>query len=508
MKIVIVEDEAPIREGIAKILDKINPEYELVGKAGDGAAGYELVMQTNPDLVILDIQMPKMNGLSMLKKLRNEQIHCKALILSAYSDFNYAKQAIELGIENYLLKPIKIGELKRALRQIEETLDLEESQEKAFSVDGIFLGCLNGQLKPDKQFHSMTRLKYGFTVEEPAQVFLLWLGEKYEEQRQKAREFLENVGEHTVKFASIVLEADAWKVLLMVIYRSPEDDSVYHYFKKSVVPALCSNLESPVVCIWQRAEKILELPETVSQMMEEREWNLVYKKGSLLRKEEIEKLKITPFKYPVEIEDKACHALKRGDKKILPTFYKELFTYIRDVYYNPAEMKKAVIRFSWAIANEYRDIQKIDSDVRIQKILHELSEAVSWKQIEDNLITFFQIVDFDFEEEEESVSVLVQKAQQLIKKYYDQGITLEEVANKLFVSEEYLSTQFKKETGVSFSGTIRKYRIDKVKSLLLDTHLKLNQIAELAGYSDPKYMSKVFKEEVGMLPNEYRKSVH
>lgn len=138
-----------------------------------------------------------------------------------------------------------------------------------------------------------------------------------------------------------------------------------------------------------------------------------------------------------------------------------------------------------------------------------MSGAASWDQIKRSMEKFFELLDLNMQEKEElPVSVLVQKAQQMIRKYYDQGIALEEVANKLFVSEEYLSAQFKKETGVTFSETIRKLRIEKVKQLLADTHLKLNQIAELAGYSDPKYMSKVFKEEVGMLPNEFRKSVY
>ena len=96
----------------------------------------------------------------------------------------------------------------------------------------------------------------------------------------------------------------------------------------------------------------------------------------------------------------------------------------------------------------------------------------------------------------------------MIRKYYNQGITLEETARKLFVSEEYLSAQFKKQTGNTFTETVRKYRIEKVKELLVETHLKMNQIAELSGYSDPKYMSRVFKEEVGMLPTEYRKESH
>lgn len=94
------------------------------------------------------------------------------------------------------------------------------------------------------------------------------------------------------------------------------------------------------------------------------------------------------------------------------------------------------------------------------------------------------------------------------KKEYDQGITLEEMADKLFVSEEYLSSQFKKEIGVGFKEMVRTLQIERIKELLTNTKLKLNQIAELAGYSDAKYMSRVFKDEVGVLPSEFRKSAH
>ena len=96
MRIVVVEDEAPIREGMAKLLSKINPEYELVGKAADGEAGYQLIRELNPDLVIMDIRMPKMDGIAMMKKLREEKYkNVKPFILSAYSEFQYAQKAIE-----------------------------------------------------------------------------------------------------------------------------------------------------------------------------------------------------------------------------------------------------------------------------------------------------------------------------------------------------------------------------------------------------------------------------
>ena len=152
--------------------------------------------------------------------------------------------------------------------------------------------------------------------------------------------------------------------------------------------------------------------------------------------------------------------------------------------------------------------KKEESELRIQKILQRIASADTWNQIETDMKEFMTFLDYsEPKTEEPSVSDLIQRAKVLIRKYYNQGITLEETARKLFVSEEYLSAQFKKETGSTFTETVRKYRIEKVKELLVETHLKMNQIAELSGYSDPKYMSRVFKEEVGMLPTEYRKEI-
>ena len=142
--------------------------------------------------------------------------------------------------------------------------------------------------------------------------------------------------------------------------------------------------------------------------------------------------------------------------------------------------------------------------------MQDIAKAMSWGEIRAAVELFFQTLNFQAEESDEYAqwSPLIQKAVQMVKKEYDQGITLEELADKLFVSEEYLSSQFKKETGSGFKEMVRSLQIERIKDLLANTKLKLNQIAELAGYSDAKYMSRVFKEEVGVLPSDFRKSAH
>ena len=116
MKIVIVEDEAAIRKGLAGLLPKISPDYEVAGTAADGREGLELIRREHPALVILDIRMPGMDGMTMLRVLRSEGNPCRAVVLSAYSDFEYAKRAIHYGVKGYLLKPLNMTDMKEAIR--------------------------------------------------------------------------------------------------------------------------------------------------------------------------------------------------------------------------------------------------------------------------------------------------------------------------------------------------------------------------------------------------------
>ena len=130
MKIVIVEDEAAIRKGLAGLLPKISPDYEVAGTAADGREGLELIRREHPALVILDIRMPGMDGMTMLRVLRSEGNPCRAVVLSAYSDFEYAKTAIDLGVESYLLKPVKVRELEDVLRLTQARIRQEEEEEQ------------------------------------------------------------------------------------------------------------------------------------------------------------------------------------------------------------------------------------------------------------------------------------------------------------------------------------------------------------------------------------------
>lgn len=130
-KVVVVEDETMARKGIILTIDWSALGCVVVGEAANGEEGAALVARLAPDIVVTDVKMPRMDGVEMIAKLRGEGCAAKFIILTAYSDFKYAQSALRLGVSDYLLKPLKDGELEEAVRHIQGQEQDREAQAKA-----------------------------------------------------------------------------------------------------------------------------------------------------------------------------------------------------------------------------------------------------------------------------------------------------------------------------------------------------------------------------------------
>lgn len=121
MKVVVVEDEELVRRGIVLAVDWASVDCIVVGEAADGEEGLEVIRRYQPDLIITDIKMPKLGGIEMLRQLRAEGSRAYVVVLTAYSDFNYAQSALKLGAVDYLLKPFRDGELEAVIRRLQDS---------------------------------------------------------------------------------------------------------------------------------------------------------------------------------------------------------------------------------------------------------------------------------------------------------------------------------------------------------------------------------------------------
>ena len=134
LHILIADDEQKIRQGLRNIIDWEALGYEIVGEAADGAEAVAFLVEQKPDVVLLDISMPKCSGLEVIERARDQGFEGKVIILSGYSDFKYAQEAIRLGVEYYLTKPIDEQELEQILQKLQREI-AAESQKKAAATN-------------------------------------------------------------------------------------------------------------------------------------------------------------------------------------------------------------------------------------------------------------------------------------------------------------------------------------------------------------------------------------
>ncbi|MFT4008160.1 MAG: response regulator, partial [Lacrimispora sp.] len=121
MRIIIVEDEVKIRTAMGRLIEDVTG-HKVIGEAKNGKEGLELFFKYRPDLIITDIRMPEMDGLEMLKALHEKGIPFHAVILSGYAEFDYARQAMALGVNDYLLKPVSVEDVKELLERLDQKL--------------------------------------------------------------------------------------------------------------------------------------------------------------------------------------------------------------------------------------------------------------------------------------------------------------------------------------------------------------------------------------------------
>lgn len=509
MKVLVVEDEIRIREGIGRLLARQNSGYELAGEAENGQQGYEMVCCQQPDIIITDIRMPIMDGLEMLEKIYADGYTPKAIVLSAYSEFEYARQALKLGVTEYLLKPINLSDFSKALANARMQVEKERMRqpEEMGTLEQIISGLLWGGLVADVAVQSYVEQKYKIGPETAMLDICVYLGRDYEQHLGRARRQLELLLSQRPDISWCLLEAPYEKSIYIVLYGVKQINSVERWFQYEILSdRFTSEGRAGVGCIQSRGiAGIREAFETLAPYMD---WNIALGEDVMISYPKITKVQNIPCTYPVELENQLKVAICTMEPEKVSRYVAQFHKYfLGGRIFAPKEIKECYVRFLWSLINIAKEVGSLDyQKLEQQKLLEAIMNARTRKELKAAADGLLDKLKFHQGTEDEVVHLTVKRAKSMIHEFYQTGITLNEIADKLDITPEYLGSQFHKEVGVNFSTYIRDFRISKAKELLIGTPLKLYEIAEQVGYTDPKYFSRVFKECTGQLPADYRKA--
>ncbi len=520
IKVLIADDELVVRIGLKTTIDWEANGFTIVGEAVNGKDAVELFHKLNPDILVTDIKMPIMDGLDVIRQLKSEHCMFKTLILSHYDDFDFARKAINLGASDYILKTELteqklLASLSQLAEQLAEERQLEPAQplqpdEKTPVVSNAqrarFLRkILEGELNQDTLPAYLEQRDPLFDL--PCFVVACLNVEKQADSSQD----IESSQFHQAmdNLSANLLGRKGWNhTLLQTVSNTyflvnlpcedAESDSIlsegFQSLKRNIEQFLNVQLS---MGISQSSRNMNQLPTLVNQAKSA--WLSCYF-------EPINSVRLAGpvVPSPVQIcpaldtdfirKSIALHDIEPVLEHIDTVFdaLKEAntFDYVREVFNDAISLAKMIVserkltnattlndeRFS------YRNFDRLAKFEEVRKYVLDL---------------YTQINVGDTAEKAEKYSYGITRCIKFIKHNYQNPISLTEAADYVGISKCYLSLLFRQETGVNFSNWLANYRIEKAKKLLSETNMKIYEVAEMVGFENPYYFSKVFKEMTG-----------
>ena len=502
MRIVIVEDEKLIREGLAEMIRR-HTDHVLVGECKNGREGIGVIQASHPDLVITDIRMNDMDGLEMLTFLHQKGEKVCSIIISGYSEFEYARQAMRLGVEEYLLKPVSIDVLQETLERIEKKL-LEQRKQITKQPENYVREYFFGS---DRERCEAGRMLAVLFPEEEGKVYGVLLG-YYGNKKAgdfKEKEFL--LRNTKSQFPEIdVLEA--WnqqlhfKVAVLKGKKTEIEefvrvfDGMLEYncqFKKKEIPwgiDFCERIEE-----WKQA--FLNSQKALSSCLTLGCSKVVCAWEDALRN-------VKGLVYPIHIDKKIMGALGKGDNDGTREGIEEFLAHVVDVEYDAEEIRHNLVKLMSNMSDTAKEInQKAFASLREKDYIKAMLHVYTIQEMKEILQKAGQII-CDRKDKNGIGNYTINRTLEYIRNHYKEGISLEKAAEVLNITPEYLSMLFKREMGMNFSVFLKKFRISHAKRLLKETDMKIYEVAQECGYSNSNYFARIFKEVTGVSPAEYR----
>lgn len=528
LKVVIADDEGKICQLLQLIVDWHALGYEIVAVAHDGLEALEYVRKYEPDLIITDIQMPECNGLELLHCIRKERQNIDILIISGYREFEYAHQALQEGVEDYLLKPIKRAELETSLRNIQSRRQLQSTKKEeletiektlAQSVDklqssliqkiaaGQITHMTRGQLK--QEYHcgfdgsSLLFATIRVGLEDPVQ-------RKTEEVIGRKLQMTVRNGLRDAGIAACCDALTEFDILVLVNMKEGQDlehcfyrliYSIKDFMGKMmpchVVVGISKVLDDDLYEAFSRSQLA-----AMDQVFRGTDRIIEYKKPD----------------YDVEtsffVNDRSAFEIRRGLTTLSPDVIAGIAAQIIGQMRSGARPVQSGANVFHILKALYQQVvsvsQMICANDEIDALLasyeHRLQACFQWAEYEKlfrDMAT--DLTDLLTRQREQRENKPISYARSIIRERFREQLTLDQISSELELSPAYLSAMFKKETGITISQYITDFRIEEAKRLLITTNDPIARIAEVVGYHDVKYFSRIFKSTVGLKASEYRR---
>ncbi|NSC71044.1 response regulator [Blautia obeum] len=543
LKIFLAEDEVVVRETIKRMIPWEELGFELVGEAADGEMALPLLIRQQPDLLITDIKMPFMDGLTLARLAKKEIPGLKVVILSGYDDFNYAKQAIGIGVEDYLLKPITKNALIERLSEIRSRYEHEKTQKEYYekfqremqayeknSSRDFFEALVDGSMDMMEVYKRAEKLGLDIVAEAyNVLIFTMNCDEDFSGQRDEyssweaeSLELLENFfagHSSAMLFRSNIF---SYGVLLKGQRETIEENTRACVDEIRKILSRQDGRREWFLAVGQSVERLSQIQKSYHTASRAFSQRYLYDENILYYDE------METMEHPggqAETEDNAylqkvdVNALNPAilQKFLSNGLQEETENFVKDYFYaigqEPMEslvfrnyvilnVRFSVISFIKGLGCDTNEMESADTEEVLAESGKNMESAIAYaKKMISQAIAIR-----DQNSGNKNRSILKTAVDFIDSHYMDEEISLNTVANVANVSSNHFSALFSQNMGQTFIEYLTTLRMNKAKELLRCTGMRSSEIAGEIGYKDAHYFSYLFKKTQGMTPSDYRKA--
>lgn len=523
-KVFLVDDEIVIREGLRNSFQWEEHGFTLVGEAPDGEIALPMIRDEKPDILITDIRMPFMDGIDLCREVRKVMPWIQIVILSGYDNFEYAKQAISLGVQEYLLKPISANDLNEVLQRLRERIEKEQEERRDLEklrsqittgrllvrdqvIGNVLLNRLT-QSEGEKICAQMRSL--GIHLISPCYTVIEFRGSdgqnKYTDMHAALMQLVESCCETVFLYScDIMLSA-----LVLGDNEKDIEERAYSFARsaldeldRSGYPDVRASIGETVTKFWElsdaykSARHIRHTFENTDQPLRTRRI-IGARDTQLLKKRDAAAVGIQPLYEHMKYAD-------------LEDFKEHFMTYVQSLksintlipldtaYLNTEVLLTAfrIIQEASGDPQQLMDAKWLEGD---SASAEEIDRAVS-----RGLTILHRAIKFRDSKEQMKGNPTINKARQYLDAHFTEpGLTFQDVVDHVAMSASHFSTVFSQTTGFTFTQYLINLRLSKARELLYNTDMRSSEIAYAVGFNDPHYFSYLFKKNTGITPSEFR----
>ena len=535
LKVFLVEDEFVVREGIKNNIDWSGHGYDFCGEAGDGEVAYSMIQKLKPDIVITDIKMPFMDGITLSRMIKSEFPWIEIIILTGYEDFQFAREAIKIGVSCYLLKPVNGESIMKEVEALSEKIREKKSEREAAQR---YEEEMRERTELDKRDFFNTLVKGGASASEllneakelsidisalryNIMLLKIWsdkhdIGE-YSNSVLRVEETVRTIAEEqSALFFDFKVEGTA------LLFKGDDDKDIKRKIDKAVaqMKELFSGYKHIRYfgAIGQTVGRITEIhtsfdwaSRAYAHLYLTNENAFLVGSAEGLRPE-------TNVDIPSEIDPKHIDRrlmkrfLRAGEPSELTFFLEEYLNNIGDHALRSKMLRQYIaMDVYFCVADFAENELGLSKEEMEQKIAFPDGEVLLDENKTHDYLSDILGTALDLREDHtlgRYHDVMKDAIAYIYEHYSDEDLSLNTLAAQVNFSPNHLSSIFKQETGQPFIKYLTDYRMNMAKEMLRRTSKKSNEIGILVGYKDPHYFSYLFKKTQGVTPTQYRSMGH